>query len=152
MKILVAIDGSPSSETAVDEVAARPWPSNSEFRILSAFQIPLNPTPEPWVISPAYCDAMEQAAREQARKLVDAASARLQESLGKSVNVTTEILPGSPQAIILAEAERWKTDLIVMGSHGYGTWHRLLLGSVSQAVVSHAKCSVEVARHRDPTG
>ena len=35
---------------------------------------------------------------------------------------------------------------VVVGSHGYGAWQRFLLGSVSQSVVSHAKCSVEVVR------
>lgn len=152
MKILLAVDGSPCSETAVDEVASRHWPSNSQFKIVSAFQIPLSPTPEAWTIQPEYYDEMERAARKQAQKVVDVASAKLKEPLGKSANVTAEILRGSPQAAILEEAERWKADLIVMGSHGYGTWHRLLLGSVSQGVVSHAKCSVEVARHRDANG
>ena len=37
-------------------------------------------------------------------------------------------------------------DLIVVGSHGYGVWDRFLLGSVSQAVALHAKCSVEIVR------
>jgi nucleotide-binding universal stress UspA family protein len=50
--------------------------------------------------------------------------------------------------MILDEAERWGADLIVVGSHGYRAWERFLLGSVSQAVVSHAKCSVEVVRCR----
>jgi nucleotide-binding universal stress UspA family protein len=50
--------------------------------------------------------------------------------------------------VILEEAERWDADLIVLGSHGYGLWQRFLLGSVSQAVVSHARCSVEVVRLR----
>jgi len=47
---------------------------------------------------------------------------------------------------ITEEADRWQADLIVLGSHGYGAWHRFLLGWVSQVVVSHAKCSVEVVR------
>jgi hypothetical protein len=37
-------------------------------------------------------------------------------------------------------------DLIVVGSHGYRALERFLLGSVSQSVVSHAACSVEVVR------
>ena len=48
--------------------------------------------------------------------------------------------------MILDEAESWGADLIVLVSHGYGPLKRFLLGSVSQAVVSHAKCSVEVVR------
>jgi nucleotide-binding universal stress UspA family protein len=48
--------------------------------------------------------------------------------------------------VIVEEAERWGADLIVMGSRGLGAWNRLLLGSVSSAVVHHAKCSVEIVR------
>lgn len=149
MRILLAIDGSPCSEAAVNEVALRPWPANSELRIVSAFQIPLSPTPEVWAIEPEYYGQMERAVRDQAQKVVDVTSVRLKQALGQSVNVTGQVLAGSPQSAILEEAERWKADLIVVGSHGYGTWHRLILGSVSQAVVSHAKCSVEVVRHSD---
>ncbi|MGZ8848017.1 MAG: universal stress protein [Pyrinomonadaceae bacterium] len=149
MRILLAVDGSPCSETAVDEVASRPWPSNSELRIVSAFEIPLSPTPEVWAIQPEYYDEMERAVRGQTQKVVDAASARLKKALGQSLNVTGQVLQGSPQSAILEEAERWKADLIIVGSHGYGTWHRLVLGSVSQAVVLHAKCSVEIVRRSD---
>lgn len=146
MRILLAVDGSPCSDAAVDEVASRPWPSNSEFRIVSAFQIPLSPTPDAWAIPVNYYDEIEQAVREQAQKVVDTASARLTKALDQSMNVTGNILAGSPRAVILEESESWNADLIVVGSHGYGTWHRLVLGSVSQAVVLHAKCSVEVVR------
>ena len=152
MRILLAVDGSPCSEAAVNEVASRPWPSNSELRIVSAFQIPLSPTPETWAIQPEYYDEMERAVRQQAQKVVDVTSARLKKALGQSVNVTVQVLAGSPQSAILEEAECWKADLIVVGSHGYGTWHRLVLGSVSQAVMLHAKCSVEVVRRGDESG
>jgi nucleotide-binding universal stress UspA family protein len=68
--------------------------------------------------------------------------------MDKSVRVSGEVLAGPPREVILDEAERWKADLVVMGSHGYGSWRRFMLGSVSQAVVSHAKCSVEVVHRR----
>ncbi len=152
MKILLAVDGSPCSDAAINEVASRPWPSNSELRIVSAFQMPVSPTPESWAIQPEYYDAIERTAREQTQKVVDATFAKLKKALGQSVSVTGQVLTGSPQSAILEEANRWKADLIVVGSHGYGTWHRLLLGSVSQAVVSHAKCSVQVARHHPENG
>jgi nucleotide-binding universal stress UspA family protein len=151
MKILLAVDGSPCSQEVVNEIASRPWPSNSEFRIVSAFQIPVAPTPEAWIILPKAYDDMECAVRAQAQKVVNAGFAKLKKALGQSVDVTTQILPGSPASAILEEAERWNANLIVVGSHGYGAWHRLVLGSVSQAVVIHAKCSVEVVRRTGAT-
>lgn len=55
---------------------------------------------------------------------------------------------GSPKQVILDEAESWVADLIIVGSHGYGAWDRFLLGSVSNAVATHAKCSVEIVRRK----
>jgi nucleotide-binding universal stress UspA family protein len=146
MKVLLAVDGSPCSEAAVAEVAARPWPAGSEFSVVSAYQLPMSPTPEAWAIPPEYYNEMEQAVRSQAQKAVDLAAAQLQQTLDKPAAVLTQVLVGSPQSVILEEADRWQADLIVVGSHGYGPWQRLVLGSVSQAVVLHAKCSVEVVR------
>jgi nucleotide-binding universal stress UspA family protein len=149
MRVLLAVDGSPFSEAAAREVAARVWPAKSEIRVITAYELPLAPTPETWALPPDYFDKLDHAARECAEAINDAALLKLTGSFDPSIKVTGNILPGSPRTIILEEADRWSADLIVMGSHGYGLWQRFLLGSVSQAVVSHAKCSVEVVRIRD---
>ena len=65
---------------------------------------------------------------------------------GGSMKITTEVLSGSPKRVILEEAEAFGADLIVVGSHGHGMVESFLLGSVSQAVALHAKCSVEIVR------
>ena len=57
------------------------------------------------------------------------------------------MIEGPPKLVILEEAEKFGADLIVVGSHGYGFVERFLLGSVSQAVAVHAKCSVEIVRN-----
>jgi len=110
--------------------------------------LPLAPAPETWALPPDYFEQLDRAAREHAEAVEHAVVVKLARSLGSSLKVTGHILPGSPRSVILEEAERWAADLIVVGSHGYGAWHRFLLGSVSQAIVSHAKCSVEVVRTR----
>jgi nucleotide-binding universal stress UspA family protein len=132
----------------VNEVGLRSWPEGSEVRVITAFELPLAPAPETWALPPDYFEQLDRAARESAEAIELAVVMKLAEMLGPPVKLTGNILPGSPRSVILEEAERWGADLIVMGSHGYGTWHRFLLGSVSQAVVSHAKCSVEVVRLR----
>jgi nucleotide-binding universal stress UspA family protein len=152
MRILLAIDGSPCSEAAVTEVLTRPWPADTEIRIVSAFEVPLSPSPEAWAISSEYYEQMERVAREQAQAIVDAAAVKIEAALDQTVSVTTAVLIGSPRSAILEESENWKADLILVGSHGYGPWQRLLLGSVSQAVVSHARCSVEVVRCHEASG
>ena len=46
---------------------------------------------------------------------------------------------------VLAEAEDWGADLIIVGSHKPGIW-TYLLGSSAESIVRHAKCSVLVVR------
>ncbi len=152
MRILLPVDGSSFSEAAVDEVVSRPWPAPSEVRVVTAFQVPITPTPEVWVIADEYYPILERTAREQAQTIVNAAVARLTDISDKAVTVTGEVLAGPPREAILEEADRWNAELIVMGSHGYGAWQRFLLGSVSQAVVSHAACSVEVVHRQHNEG
>ena len=144
MKILLATDGSPCSDAAVAEVARRPWPEGSFVKVLTTYEVPVVPTPEAWAVPANYLDEMDVALREQAQKIVERAVRTLKSN--KSLAVDASFLPGPPRPVILDEAENWGANLIVLGSHGYGPWKRFLLGSVSQAVVSHAKCSVEVVR------
>lgn len=144
MKILLAIDGSSCSDAAVREVARRPWPEGSMVKVLTAFELPTPPTPEGWAIPANYFEEMDVALRKQAQGVIDQALQKLKAN--KSFTTDATLLPGPPRVVIHDEAEDWGADLIVVGSHGYGAWKRFLLGSVSQAVVSHAKCSVEVVR------
>lgn len=51
--------------------------------------------------------------------------------------IVPEMSEGHPGREILHEAEQWSADLIVMGSHGFGFFNRLLLGSTSIYVLRH---------------
>jgi nucleotide-binding universal stress UspA family protein len=152
MKILLAVDGSPCSDVAVEEVARRPWPEGSSIKVLTAYELPVPPTPEGWALPLDYFKDLDIALQKQARSTVDRALQALKSKLDKSVSLDAVLVPGPPRTLILDEAESWGADLIVLGSHGYRAWERILLGSVSQAIVSHAKCSVEVVRrpHAEP--
>lgn len=143
MKILLAVDGSACSNAAVASVAARPWPPGSSLKIISAVELPFMPTPETWALPDSYYAQLEEAAQEQAQKAVDDAAARLAQS---QLEITTEVQNGRARDVILNEAENWKADLLVVGSHGYSGWQRFWLGSVSQSIASHAHCSVEIVR------
>lgn len=148
MKILLAVDGSPCSDVAVEEIAARPWPDKSFVKVLTAYELPAPPTPEAWAVPLTYFDDLDVALRQQANAVVERAIQTLKSRLNKTIALDGAVVPGSPRVVILDEAEDWGADLIVVGSHGYRAWERFLLGSVSQSVVSHAKCSVEVVRCR----
>jgi len=152
MKMLLAIDGSTFSDAAVKEVATKPWPVDSEVKIISVVEPPLMPTVETWVPPDNYIEALEAAGEDQALAILSKAAARVREGQGDHLRVSTEIVKGHPKHAIIDEAESWGADLILMGSHGYRGLTRLWLGSVSQAVASHAKCSVEIVRERETHG
>jgi nucleotide-binding universal stress UspA family protein len=146
MKILLAIDGSPCSDAAIEEVGRRPWPEGSSIKVLTAYEMPVPPTAETWALPLNYFEEIDIALRKQAQNIADRAISKLKPKLNQTISIDAHVLPGSPRNVILDEAETWGADLIVVGSHGYRAWERFLLGSVSSSVVSHAKCSVEVVR------
>ena len=148
MKILLAVDGSACSDAAIEEVLRRPWPPQSEVRVISAFETPLMVGIEPWAVTPSYFDQLENAVRAAAKAIVDGALAKLKTIEDATLEISSETIEGSSGQMIVEEAERWGADLIIMGSRGLGAWNRLLLGSVSSAVVHHAKCSVEIVRRQ----
>ena len=146
MKILLAVDGSDCSEAAAQELAKRPWPPQSEVKVITAVEIPGPVGMEPWGMSADYFENLEGSIREAGKAVLDNTLLKLKTITDKTLKISSEIIQGSPAQVIVDEAESWGADLIVMGSRGLGVWNRLLLGSVSNAVVHHAKCSVEVVR------
>jgi nucleotide-binding universal stress UspA family protein len=62
--------------------------------------------------------------------------------------VQAEAIYGSAAWELVFKADKWKPDLIVVGSHGRSALGRLVLGSVSQRIVTEARCSVRIARGR----
>ena len=150
MKILLAIDGSEQSAVAVDEVCDRHFPPDSDVRVISVVE-PMTfagSLPGEFVNADLYVE-LEKSAQERAHTAVDTAVDKLRTGAGsRQFKVTTAVPSGSPKREILEEAEKFAADLIVVGSHGHGGFERFLLGSVSQAVALHARCSVEIVRSR----
>ena len=58
------------------------------------------------------------------------------------------ILEGAPHAHILDEARHRQADWIVLGSHGHGALHHLLMGSVCESVMKHADCPITIVPAR----
>ncbi|HEX5887229.1 MAG TPA: universal stress protein [Pyrinomonadaceae bacterium] len=146
MKILLAVDGSASSNQAIAEIIRRPWPEQTEVKVITAYEVPFTAGIEPWAAGPMYFDDVRNAASSAANSVLEHTLTKLRSAPANKLKITGEALQGSPKQVIVEVAEHWGADLIVMGSRGLGTWTRLLLGSVSNAVVHHAKCSVEIVR------
>lgn len=149
MKILLAVDGSASSDEAIAEIVRRPWPEQTEVKVVTVFELPVLVGIEPWAAGPLFLDDLQKAAAS-ANSVLEDSLTKLKSARGNDLKFTGEVIQGSPKQVIAEEAERWGADLIVMGSRGLGAWNRLLLGSVSNAVVHHAKCSVEIVRRAAP--
>ncbi|MEO7309133.1 MAG: universal stress protein [Chitinophagaceae bacterium] len=148
MKILLATDGSAYNNQAIKEFAGRLFAPDTELRIISAF---MNSTIVMSTAAPmgglaGYYEEIDNMAKKSAEDAVTSAADILQK-MHPSLKITTSVINGSPKHVILKEAEAFGANLIVVGSHGLGAIERFLLGSVSQAVALHAKCSVEIVRH-----
>jgi nucleotide-binding universal stress UspA family protein len=143
MKILLAMDGSDFSQAALKSVLARPWPPNTEVKVLNVVEPPsLLMGREMAGIDPEF-ESVWKALREQAKDIVSKAADKLREA---SFIVSTELVEGDPKSQIIDVANEWHADMIVVGSHGWSGLSRFLMGSVSESVVRHAHCSVEIVR------
>ena len=58
------------------------------------------------------------------------------------INVTPLLIQGATIETILREADKLKTDMIVIGSHGHGALYKTLVGSVSEGIIRKASCPV----------
>lgn len=149
MKILLATDGSPCSDAAVNEVARSPWPANSEVKVISVVEMRLPGAPADRLVAEIHFLEWLKALQGRARDAVDRAVAKLEQTDAERADrlrIDSEIIDGNVKETIVNEAERWGADLIVVGSHGHHGMKRLWLGSVSAAVLAHANCPVRIAR------
>ncbi len=145
MKIILATDGSEFSVEAAKKLGEMiTCDDKTVIRIINAVEViapPMMPFGREKYLN------QEKALQEAAVKTLDETSLILSEALNeKSASIETKSVKGSAKEVILKEAEEWETDLIVVGSHGHGFWDRMFLGSVSNAVVQHAHCTVLVVR------
>jgi len=148
MKILIATDGSDFSRKAIEKACRlMNFDANTQVRIVSVYEQMMPMATEPFAVSAQYYQEMTDLARKQCETFAADSAELIKKTLnGAGANVETEIVMGAPSGVIVEEAANWGADLIVVGSHGRGFWGRLTLGSVSDAIIHHAPCSVLLAR------
>ncbi|MBX9666366.1 MAG: universal stress protein [Candidatus Obscuribacterales bacterium] len=147
MNILLAIDGSSFSHAAVFEVRRRPWPPESQVLVLTVVE-PLHP--EYAGLHATFVPLATEAQKELfdgAQRLVAETADSLKEKFGDE-QVSFAVKEGFIKDQILETANDWPADLIVLGSHGRKGITKFLLGSVSEGVLAHAPCSVEIVKIR----
>jgi nucleotide-binding universal stress UspA family protein len=145
VRILIGLDGSPSSRAAVGVVAARAWPMGSEVRLITVVD-PSKPPAADLISSyvETTAEGYSQHTQEWARQFEEAAAKQLRWA---DLLVSWKTEAGDPKHIIVIDAEEWGADCIFLGSSGSHNGVRSqTLGSVSTAVVARAQCSVEIVR------
>ena len=145
-KILVALDGSSTSEAALgqalDLVRARP----AALRLLHVVDLPYAyPDVAVGYVS-VYSEELREAWRKAGWDILDQAAAKVRAA---GIEPDLRLLEGSGGHVagtIAEEATTWGADLVVVGTHGRRGLNRLLLGSVAEGVARTAPTSVLLVR------
>jgi nucleotide-binding universal stress UspA family protein len=137
MRVLLATDGSDDAKKAVAYLDAFPLPPATSIRVLSVVTFPASALDIPPVRD------FNQALLTAGRQSAEDAAYTLAHRLG---GAEAHVMEGDPREVIVQVADDWRANLVVVGARGLGRMERLLLGSVSTAVVRHARCPVLVVR------
>ena len=143
-RILVGVDGSPHSRKALEWAGDEAARHGSDLTAVTAY---LAPPPPPSGPTSSVTEHIEtgpsEAAGEAAERVLMEA---IRDVLGDDppVLVQPRVREGNAAKVLIDLSET--ADLLVDGSRGYGGFAGMLLGSVSQNVAAHAKCTVVVVR------
>lgn len=153
--IVVAYDGSEQARQALDRAIDMALRWSSRLSIVTVYQPPMvwttgplmAPTTAGPVMGPTISSDLAENVEKRALSELLLQAVQTAERRGVS-NVRGELMQDHPAEAILSYAEVEHADLVVMGSRGRSAAPRLLLGSVSDAVVHHAHTAVLVVRPR----
>jgi nucleotide-binding universal stress UspA family protein len=139
-QIVVGVDGSPDSRSALEWASDEAVHHGSELVLLTAWL----PTPPPLAGTSSTLPTHGVTnPRETAKELL---METIRDVLGEDppVLVQPQIKEGHAAKLLIDLSE--DADLLVVGSSGHGGFARMLLGSVSQHVAAHGKCTVVLVR------
>jgi nucleotide-binding universal stress UspA family protein len=140
MKVLVAIEDTNDAKVKAKSLRECFAPDKTELVLLHVSNS-LDFAGAPAVMS-SYTNAVEVMAKEGQAAMGPA----LDQLRADGYRVHVEVAGGDTVETILSVAEKWKVDMIVVGSRGGGQMRQFLLGSVAYAVVRKAPCSLMVLR------
>jgi nucleotide-binding universal stress UspA family protein len=145
--VTVGVDGSEHARRAVEWLASLPLPSTLRVRLVGVAERQHYPSSAPAILRDALRTAVGTVDAER-RATLEAAVGDVAQCLRSRAAVALEVVTGAPAEVLVRDAERDGSDLIVVGARGAGALTRLLLGSVSESVLRHAECPVLVVRPR----
>lgn len=155
MKILIAYDGSRSAQAALDDLGRAGFPeTNVSAEILTVAEVWLPPMEGEESRNRQFVTTGLREKFEENLEILDKAGTTAAEGAERVRNLFPDWKTGakasygSPAWEILSRAEETGSDLIVVGAKGCSAIDRVLIGSVSQKIVTEAQCPVRVARGR----
>ena len=142
-RILAAVDFSPHAAAAIN--TAHAWLPDAEIVLLHAFDVEFESTLRFAGMDDGRINAYRLQAREAAQARMEAFVAALDVPADR---LTREFVHGAPSIHIIEYEQNLDADLIVMGKRGLSVIEELLLGSVTQHVLTYSSCDVFIAcRH-----
>ena len=137
--ILVGVDGSPGSRTALTWAAAEAADHLADLVVLDVWEHTLLPPVGSGAVPHGDAPDPSHPAAEKLLKVI-------KEELGDDppVLVHPRVKQGNAAEVLIEESA--DVDLLVVGTRGHGGFAGLVLGSVSQHVAAYAKCPVTVVR------
>lgn len=138
--ILIPVDGSSTSEHALQEALRLAQQHGAQLELVYVVENILNK--EGFVIYPE----LQETMRNKGRKILTQALNVVQ---GAGMTAETKLLEGGGAriaSVILAEAKRWRAELIVIGTHGRTGISKLIFGSVAEGVVRTSHIPVLLIR------
>lgn len=142
MRILIGYDGSDSAKAAIADLPRAGLPAEADLCIISTSEVVL-PPPLSFTLPSNGTLELQGILAENALGVAREAAERIR-PLFPHWRIDLRVEAGSPASAIIALADEWQPDLIILGSHGRSRLGRFILGSVSQAVLNEAHCSVRI--------
>jgi nucleotide-binding universal stress UspA family protein len=144
-RILVAVDGSPTSLRGLDEAVKVARSSGGRLLLVHVVN-ELLMTGE--VVPSMLYDSIVQSVRESGVKVLEHVGTRVRQADVPCEPKLIEALGGRVADEIVKQATQWSADLIVMGTHGRRGLKRLALGSDAELVVRQSHVPVLLVRDR----
>jgi len=139
-KILVPVDGSENSFRALEHaIFLSKKIEGAQTTVTHIIEDP----PSVYIYSPKVMEKVREDYKSESAKILE----RCKDMANKGgINIHTVIIEGDPASKIIGYSEMEKFDIIIIGSRGMGHFKEMILGSISNKVLHHAKCSVMVVR------
>jgi nucleotide-binding universal stress UspA family protein len=144
-RILVGVDGSPTSIRGLDEAIRLAKATGAQLLLVHVLNSLIL---ESEVASTAYYQALADSIRASGANILENAAMLAHEAGVSFEQKMVEKIGAHAWQEIVAQAKDWKADLIVVGTHGRRGLERLVMGSDAELVLRHSPVPVLMVRNR----